>query len=1457
MYIHLKRFLSLVICTNSINWTNAAFTQSDEALYLENFDAINADSYAAIDDPDIELPQGLNLCKKNVAPFISPSSFEERIVNGSGKVSVSDVKAVCDEASICIIPSGLELEIDDNLNVAALIVRGSVKWNDTKAPTDGFVCSGYVAIEDNGSWNMNLSSKSGWIFIKDNGAYHPKLRTRAFGSTSSSSSFLPSVNIEGKKMERTWSLLSKPLSIGDIEMKLLHNPNMMGWKVGDRIGVAPTERLSRGRGQEFRIESIDEDGKITLNVVSQYTVEAEFLPPQLDGGQPMLKSGEVANLSRNIIITGDDFSLVDCDPNLPEAVVGEETSIEGCRCSSFRSKCTFGLHTIHMHHGVARIQNTRVEKCGQRGVEGKYCLHFHHMHDCPDCLFANNAIENSQQRGIIIHGTHQSLVENNVLYNVRGSGIYVEDGNEMLNQISYNIYICNYPFSDNVFHGCTVPGTSNRIADTKDNQAGIFSRSATNDLIGNRSANGFNGMLISASSIGRGSKYGKVCEADGIMGRIEGNTFHGNGRFGTYTLSYNYPKLTDRSVASDGENIDKSLCQGFDDEGSTKGVSTTFKNNVDYGNAFVGHYEAGDIQYYGHQSFDNNNLLYWKETKNFENGCSAHVSGSTFSNGNVALPDIGTFIIENTTFSDKVTIEANHHCNVGTTGFLCFPQYFLHNVKWLVKKEDSQKWFYFQYENTQAHTSNQNHGGIISLSPVDADTVMNGRTIQDSFFPPGYVSLVSSKFDYLLSMPGNICELSTSIGLGELYDNGILCRAPLRALRVYSKRLLSNVSPPLRVDIFHRSGGISQQTNTADATTYIPYHQTGGDFQSRKQGYAFPVVVGLEHSYRLGIGYSNEDFPLDWVVEYSDTVVGNRWAEEFIYLDLKGQRSCGQNGLLSSHHNRKYIWSGDEYLDENVWGNYGACTNAADEHKIACEDEGVMPSSSCSSLCEVDCETFNAVCDCRTETCRCKEGFMGHDCSIDLCDAARCGEHGHCTSRYLGTMALLPVTSEQACICDEGWSGPLCTFNPCEEQDLNCSGHGKCVAVSAHEAVCECDAGYSGSNCEESCFNLCPGAYPFGCSDNISGAMKYGCTASGGCNYLKQNEEYPYDGFCTFKDTSLEVECECEVDDCNTAGTCTDGLCSAPIPLPDNSPCNSVPYGICRDGVCIPDDKEISPAPTSEPVPTTSITSSPSSSQTFCGCKSCDQLALNNLAGAYSCGARIEWLQSQVGGSFTEYDACFIIGNTEFPDECGICDPTSCHESSTPTQAPVPLSSSSPSASVPYDQPSSSPTAPICGCATCDEAALNTLAGAYSCGARIQWLQSAAGGSLSEDGACFVIGNIEFPQECGKCNPTVCNDSPSPSLVPSKSPTNIPSDSPTPLPSARPTPLPTISHPCGCGTCDEAALSALAGAYSCGARIQWLQSVAGGLMSEEEACIRIGSIEFPLECENCDPNRCK
>ena len=290
-----------------------------------------------------------------------------------------------------------------------------------------------------------------------------------------------------------------------------------------------------------------------LSKIAEYDHDAAF---KYGANSPALLSSEVINLSRNIVITGDDFKHVDCDSSLPEAVPGEQTSTEGCRCASFRTKCTMGLHTAIMHGGEARITNTRIEKCGQRGVEGKYCLHLHKLSDCPNCLFKNNAIENSHQRGIIVHSTHLSVVEQNVLYNVRGAGIYLEDGNELWNQIKYNIVVCPFPFGDNILHGCTVPGTSNRIADTSDNQrlvpttllfcqimhtdhililsnisfqSGIFSRGSTNGLTGNRVSNSFNGMFFNAGGIGRGDSYNKVCEADALIGRIEGNTFHGNG----------------------------------------------------------------------------------------------------------------------------------------------------------------------------------------------------------------------------------------------------------------------------------------------------------------------------------------------------------------------------------------------------------------------------------------------------------------------------------------------------------------------------------------------------------------------------------------------------------------------------------------------------------------------------------------------------------------------------------------------------------------------------------------------------------------------------------------------------------------------------------------------------------------------------------------------------------------
>ena len=260
-----------------------------------------------------------------------------------------------------------------------------------------------------------------------------------------------------------------------------------------------------------------------------------------------------------------------------------------------------------------------------------------------------------------------------------------------------------------------------------------------------------------------------------------------------------------------------------------------------------------------------------------------------------------------------------------------------------------------------------------------------------------------------------------------------------------------------------------------------------------------------------------------------------------------------------------------------------------------------------------------------------------------------------------------------------------------------------------------------------------------------------------------------------------------------------------------------------------------------------------------CGCASCTPAELSRIAcdsaGCYSCGSRIGWLQSSDGGSLPEAEACGRVA-TEFPAECGACDPTKC------------------------DMP--------CGCDTCTGSVLGSVAcdggGCYSCESRMDWLRSAAGGTMSEPAACGRVGT-EFPGECGGCDPTKCADpgtsvpTPAPSSGPTGTPTGSPTGPPTGLPTQRPTPRPTVPptlsptdgptpapgppppgpSPCGCQSCTASVLAAPAcdggGCYSCRSRMDWLRSPEGGSLPEEAACGRVGS-EFVQECGSCDPTAC-
>lgn len=393
------------------------YDQNDETLYLANFANITSQSHSFVDDNNV--PPGL------VTNCVDQGKLSAPLVDVTIATSTtsSQVQALCGVETHCIIPQGVKVIMDSDLNVGALTLLdgGELEWKDSPegGATSHYLCAGYIISSGSAStFHVDLTSEpdsTGFIYIKNNGAKPAAvdmMGERVLGTYNGGNMI-----VKGSEKARTWTLLSEPLGVGESSMKVIHDVSQMGWKVGDRIGVAPTEHGSAGKASTFIISAITNSFTIELSHPNSNDKPygSAFINGQ-SSSPPVLKAAEVVNLSRNILITGDDFEHIPCDPSITSS---SETSSVGCKCSATRTKCTVGLHTIHHSHpspspGTMQISNTKVEKCGQRGIEGKYCLHFHKSGDCPQCVFEKNAVEFGHHRGITVHGTHRSTVTHNV-----------------------------------------------------------------------------------------------------------------------------------------------------------------------------------------------------------------------------------------------------------------------------------------------------------------------------------------------------------------------------------------------------------------------------------------------------------------------------------------------------------------------------------------------------------------------------------------------------------------------------------------------------------------------------------------------------------------------------------------------------------------------------------------------------------------------------------------------------------------------------------------------------------------------------------------------------------------------------------------------------------------------------------------------------------------------------------
>jgi hypothetical protein len=748
----------------------------------------------------------------------------------------------------CEIPDGTCVTLDTDADVDSLVVKGQLIWDTSK---DGLtLSSSYIMVQDCGVFQLGTldspMEKSATIYIKSSGDSPYDFGSRFFGSTDDAT-----VEIHGAKLNRTWTLLTKTVSAGDNSIEVADD--VSDWKVGDKITVAPTGIQSDSSTESFAIESI------SGNTI---TLDGSFSSPRLGKADRRLQA-EVMNLSRNIVVTGDDFDSND-----------------------------YGLHMIF--NSYARVSYTRVEKCGQKNIKGRYCMHMHIIHDCPECLFLGNVAEDGRQRGFVVHGTHNAQVRDCIVHNVKGAGYYVEDGNELFNTFAYNVNVCQQK------KGCAIDGaTVNADADSI-NQSGMWIQSATNNFIYNRMANHDHGFFFQSNLYpnGQGEATNKVCSQNDEFGVVKGNVGHSNQRFGMY-IDTHWPVQLNRTVENDGFVVDRQdcfdgkwcSCSPLTEDGEDRGAPGVIEDELDFANLFTGQYSAGDVQWKGLHSINNLHGLYWKQTKPFADGRVGHVVDCTFEwidssedseivsilgtaamgNEQVLTPGgLGSFRIINTSFKGNTlhAIGANHHCQVDGTGSLCTPEVHLEGVEFLSSWEDNLSGI-----NTALGVHGEDNYGNRDL-PIFTST--------DSSLNTDYslTSLAPGLQPHLLSLDG--CEATTD----PKYDEGILCNLPIRRLQVWAAD---------QGDLT-----ITAKSYSAAATTmqwmYSTPQDAWVDGVGGREGYGAVVAVG--ETYRLKINSSPDQIAL----EFSDLVYEGE--ELTLEIEYNGKVETCQ---MSSQHSRNWI----------------------------------------------------------------------------------------------------------------------------------------------------------------------------------------------------------------------------------------------------------------------------------------------------------------------------------------------------------------------------------------------------------------------------------------------------------------------------------------------------------------------------------------------------------------------
>jgi len=251
-------------------------------------------------------------------------------------------------------------------------------------------------------------------------------------------------DVHGSPLGRSWVKLGAATEKGSVHVTL--SEPVTGWRVGDRVIITATAR-QRVR-DDIELPSVRDRPQTEERTIRAIHGTDLTLDAPLDFPHSSVKNrhGEVANLSRNVIIESAD----------PAGIRG---------------------HTMYHRYSAGSISYAEFRHLGKLGKLGKYSLHFHKVGDTMRGTSVIGASTwDSANRWITIHGTNTLVVRDCVGYRSTGHGFFLEDGTEVENILDHNLAV-------QAFAGKPLPGQVFPL--DRNDGAGFWWANSHNAFIGN------------------------------------------------------------------------------------------------------------------------------------------------------------------------------------------------------------------------------------------------------------------------------------------------------------------------------------------------------------------------------------------------------------------------------------------------------------------------------------------------------------------------------------------------------------------------------------------------------------------------------------------------------------------------------------------------------------------------------------------------------------------------------------------------------------------------------------------------------------------------------------------------------------------------------------------------------------------------------------------------------------